>query len=231
MTDFLKNFNRILNLADVDEKGNEQMCIKLMEEVGELAEVVNHQNGWLPHKTLKESAFGEAADVIQCTLTLLRKLYPDLSHDDLLDQLSAHLELKSTKWESIMVRKAPKQTSIVVLHTNGEGRWSKHIRPVGIVDLQIGYIDDDQEFGELRVVFDTDMWDTKKHGLIYTDPKFIVELREYLDSIGLDGVDAEYSEQGMQGRNFVSLDIGKGFIDSWERKFPGSIQEFLSEDA
>ena len=229
MTDFLKNFNRILTLADVDAKGNEQMCIKLMEEVGELAEVVNHQNGWLPHKTLKESAFGEAADVIQCTLTLLRKLYPDLSHTEVLAQLSEHLELKSNKWESVMVRKTPKtpEPHIVIIHTNGDGHWSKHARPVGIIDLQIGYIDDDLEFGELRVVFDTDTWDTKLHGLIYTDRKFIDELRTYLYSVGLVGIDAEYSEQGMQGRNFVSFDIGKSFIDSWERKFPGSISEIL----
>ena len=229
MTDFLKNFNRILTLADVDAKGNEQMCIKLMEEVGELAEVVNHQNGWLPHKTLKESAFGEAADVIQCTLTLLRKLYPDLSHAEVLAQLSEHLELKSNKWERVMVRKTPKTTEphIVIIHTNGDGHWSKHARPVGIIDLQIGYISDDQVFGELKVVFDTTTWDTKLHGLIYTDRKFIDELRTYLYSVGLVGIDAEYSEQGMQGRNFVSFDIGKSFIDSWERKFPGSISEII----
>jgi hypothetical protein len=32
-------------------------------------------------------------------------------------------------------------------------------------------------------------------------------------------VDLCYSEQGMQGDNYVSLDVGKEFLDSWARKF------------
>jgi NTP pyrophosphatase (non-canonical NTP hydrolase) len=232
MTDFLKNFKRILILADSDVKGNEQMCIKLMEEVGELAEVVNHQNGWLPHKTLKESAFGEAADVIQCTLTLLRKLYTDLTHDQVLAQLSEYMDRKSDKWESVMVKKPvePKPEPIAILHTGGDGLWSVHSREVSIVDLYINYVDSDREFGELRVVFDTDTWNTKEHGLIYTDKKFMKELETFLDSCSLRGSDASYSEQGMQGKNFVSLDIGPDFSDSWELKYPGSISELVQEE-
>lgn len=223
MTDFDKNFNRILTLADLDAKGNEQMCIKLMEEVGELAEVVNHQNGWLPHKTLKESAFGEAADVIQCTLTLLRKLYPDLNHSQVLEQLSQHLELKSNKWQSVMVTKEIKAVKhIAVLETGGDGLWSNHVAQVGITDLNLNYIADDLEFGELRVIFDTATWNTKKHGLIYTDKRFQDQLQKYLNSVGLDGNDVYYSEQGMQGSDFVSLDVGGVFIESWIKKYPAA---------
>jgi hypothetical protein len=32
-------------------------------------------------------------------------------------------------------------------------------------------------------------------------------------------VDLCYSEQGMQGDNYVSLDVGAEFLDSWARKF------------
>jgi hypothetical protein len=32
-------------------------------------------------------------------------------------------------------------------------------------------------------------------------------------------VDICYSEQGMQGDNYVSLDVGKDFLDSWAAKF------------
>lgn len=98
-------FNRILNVAAQDVKGSEQMCIKLMEEVGELAEVINHFNGYLPHKTMKETAFGEAADVIQCTVTILQKMYPQWSNDQILAELSTQLSGKTDKWESVMVRK------------------------------------------------------------------------------------------------------------------------------
>ena len=31
--------------------------------------------------------------------------------------------------------------------------------------------------------------------------------------------EAHYSEQGMQGDDYVSLDVGKDFIASWEKKF------------
>jgi hypothetical protein len=35
----------------------------------------------------------------------------------------------------------------------------------------------------------------------------------------LHGADVGYSEQGMQGDDYVSLDVGESFIASWEAKF------------
>jgi len=40
----------------------------------------------------------------------------------------------------------------------------------------------------------------------------------YIKAQGLT-VDLCYSEQGMQGDNYVSLDVGKDFLDSWAAKF------------
>lgn len=102
-----------------------------------------------------------------------------------------------------------------VLHTDGSGYWSHYQRPVKLVKLTIGYINDEEDFGELRVFFDTETWDNREHGLIYTDNLFLTELRQFLDSVGLPGYDVDYSEQGMQGRNYVSLDVGKPFLDKW----------------
>lgn len=101
--------DRILTTAASDIKGSEQMCIKLMEEVGELAEVINHFNGYLPHKTMKETAFGEAADVIQCTLTILQKMYPHMTNAQIIEEVERQLTLKTDKWESVMVRKPNNQ--------------------------------------------------------------------------------------------------------------------------
>ena len=114
----------------------------------------------------------------------------------------------------------------VILHTDGlRGLWSDVAKGVRITDMKIGYIDDDFEsgkhptFGELRVYFDTETWDVSEDGLIYTDRGFLKELREFLDAHGLQGGDVDYSEQGMQGDDYVSCDIGGKFLKSWGEKF------------
>jgi len=79
----------------------------------------------------------------------------------------------------------------------------------------VPYINDEATFGELRVYFDTETWDTRDHGLIYTDDQFERELKSFLEALGFDVTDVGYSEQGMQGDNYVSLDVGDKFIASW----------------
>jgi hypothetical protein len=103
------------------------------------------------------------------------------------------------------------------LNTNGKGYWSNVIAPVTTTKITVDYINDEGDFGELRVHFDN-TWITKTDGLIYTDPQFIRELRKELTAVGLPGADADYSEQGMQGDDYVSLDVGKKFIKAWLKK-------------
>ena len=98
----LQVFARIMKLGIEDGKDLGGMGLKLMEEVGEFAECINFQLGNLPHKQMKEPAIGEAADVIQNVLAILAKLYPDMSIDDLIRELSKQLELKTDKWQSVM---------------------------------------------------------------------------------------------------------------------------------
>ncbi len=104
------------------------------------------------------------------------------------------------------------------LNTDGKGYWSDKAKPVNTLRIEVPYINDEKDFGELRVYFDTKSWNVKKHGLIYTDGLFIKELREQLNLIGFPGKAAEYSEQGMQGDDYVSLDVGKKFIETWLKK-------------
>lgn len=106
-----------------------------------------------------------------------------------------------------------------IFNTSGDGYWSKVSKPVRVIDMQIGYISEERDFGELRVYFDTKTWDVNKDGLIYTDRGFMTDLRNFLALQGLDNLDVEYSEQGMQGDDYVSLDIGEDFLNSWDRKF------------
>ena len=99
--------------------------------------------------------------------------------------------------------------------TAGDGYWSTVAKTVEITALQLAYVNDELDFGELRVRFNTASWDVNTDGLIYTDTLFIKELRELLDSQGFDASDVDYSEQGMQGDNYVSLDVGESFINTF----------------
>ncbi len=122
--------------------------------------------------------------------------------------------------------------SEVILHTDGlRGLWSDVAKAIRITDIRLMQgteWDDGDIFGELRVYFDTETWDTDEDGLIYTDRLFEKELRAFLDAHGLPGKDVCYSEQGMQGDDYVSLDAGKKFYLAWIKKF-GVAREQLIE--
>ena len=101
----------------------------------------------------------------------------------------------------------------VTFNTNGKGYWSNTAKAVRIVDMRLGYVSDERDFGELCVYFNTEDWDVNALGLIYTDKQFKAELNAFLVAQGLCAV--EYSEQGMQGDNYVSFDCGPRFIMSF----------------
>jgi hypothetical protein len=101
------------------------------------------------------------------------------------------------------------------LNTSGGGYWSNTKTAVEITDMRIAYINDELDFGELRVYFNTATWDVNKQGLIYTDKQFMRELKDLLTAKGIDASDLSYSEQGMQGNNYVSCDVGKQFINTF----------------
>ena len=102
-----------------------------------------------------------------------------------------------------------------VLNTVGDGYWSNVSAPVRVTKLSLGYVNDEEDFGELCVHFDAATWDVDRDGLIYTDSLFIEQLRDRLTEAGFDSTDISYSEQGMQGNRYVSLDVGEKFLSSW----------------
>ena len=105
----------------------------------------------------------------------------------------------------------------VTFNTAGDGYWSRTAKAVEIVDMRLGYVADDKDFGELCVYFNTADWDVSKEGLIYTDSAFLHELNAFLVEQGLSTV--SYSEQGMQGDDYVSLDVEGKFLTAWDSKF------------
>jgi hypothetical protein len=111
------------------------------------------------------------------------------------------------------------RTVSATLNTVGDGLWSLAQRAITITAIDVPYTNKEGTFGELRIYFDPDTWPTQELGLIYTDGQFMRELRELLDSMGYSGRDVDYSEQGMQGSDYVSCDVGVSFLDSYPSKW------------
>jgi hypothetical protein len=101
------------------------------------------------------------------------------------------------------------------LQTAGDGYWSDSVQSVKVTAIDVPYIDEEGAFGELRVYFDVTTWDVNEHGLIYTDSLFLAQLKEVLTAQGFDASGISYSEQGMQGDDYVSLDVDDKFLDSF----------------
>ena len=114
----------------------------------------------------------------------------------------------------------------VVFNTSGTGYWSRAQKAVEVIDMRVAYINEDFDFGELRVYFNKNTWNVDEDGLIYTDGQFYTDLQKFIKEQGL-AVDLCYSEQGMQGDNYVSLDVGKEFLDSWSNKFNVKLETLL----
>lgn len=104
------------------------------------------------------------------------------------------------------------------LSTSGHGLWGSRVRDIEITKIS-AQVWNDMEFGELRVYFRKRTWSLEKNGLIYTDPLFLRQLHAFLRTLGLPATDraVDYSEQGMQGDDYVSLDFGKKFINTMRR--------------
>jgi hypothetical protein len=107
---------------------------------------------------------------------------------------------------------------------DGSSFWSRQPgRIVDITDLEIGYIDDNEAFGELCAYFTPESWKTnwktEHYGLIYSDEGWIKDFREQLKIIGFSEAavnDVGYSEQGMQTDTYVCMDFGKDFYQEWK---------------
>jgi hypothetical protein len=102
---------------------------------------------------------------------------------------------------------------------DGRGLWSATEKFVTVNRVRVAYLDDDGDFGELRAYFDPAEWDTDKDGLIYTDRAWMSSFLSCMATLGFSVqalADIDYSEAGMQGDNYVSMDVGGAFIRECE---------------
>mmetsp|Transcript_36265 Transcript_36265/g.104060 ORF Transcript_36265/g.104060 Transcript_36265/m.104060 type:complete len:138 (+) Transcript_36265:1013-1426(+) len=121
-----------------------------------------------------------------------------------------------------------KLEKVVTLHTDGSGFWSAKMKAVRVISLDLNTFGGDEEgvdeFGELWVVFETQKgktgsWQVEEYGLIYTDQLFLQELKALVTKLMGEAAadDINYSEQGMQGEEYVSLDAGKEFVSAFKK--------------
>lgn len=121
-----------------------------------------------------------------------------------------------------MTKNMKKLVKNITATTSGRGFWSDVKRSVRITEIEIQSITDDNDDEidpcdktqtpvsmDLRVYFNRKDWNTDKHGLIYTDDKWIAELRKGLREIGVTATGLDYTEQGMQGDDYVSVCVYK----------------------
>ena len=94
--------------------------------------------------------------------------------------------------------------------TSGQGYWTDVAKFVRVLSIrQVIDSSDDGYISDMQVNFDNNSWDVGEDGLIYTDPGFLKNLRKFLVGIGIPrdiAGDVDYSEQGMQGDDYVSCD-------------------------
>ena len=100
--------------------------------------------------------------------------------------------------------------------TGGDGHWSNVTgRRVRITKLDLLYVNEGSSFGELIAYFNPDDWYWREDGLIYTDRLWLSLFKKELVNIGFseEAVESvEYSEQGMQRSEYVSMDVNSEFI-------------------
>ncbi len=112
--------------------------------------------------------------------------------------------------------------------THGNGFWSNRQKTIKhnrayihfsneeslIKEFELGKLKS-LNFAELRIYFTKKDWDINQHGIIYTDKNWIKDIRAYLIRLGYSNKavkEVDYSESGMQGANYVSLDVGQAFL-------------------
>jgi hypothetical protein len=106
------------------------------------------------------------------------------------------------------------------------GLWSDAAKAVTILEVWLSNVNDEGDFGELCARFDTKTWNCDKDGLIYTDGIWLDEFRALMRSLGFTraAVNAiSYSEQGMQGYNYVSMDVDADFMREVEPMYRWTI--------
>ena len=109
--------------------------------------------------------------------------------------------------------------------TDGDGYWSNTKKDVRIIELDLNHFNDalhDNNHFELRAYWDKRTWNTEKHGLIYTDKLWLTTFKNSLIDLSFSQdclKSVNYSEQGMQGNDYVSMDVYEGIFEGFPKEY------------
>jgi hypothetical protein len=101
--------------------------------------------------------------------------------------------------------------------TDGKGHWSRKEKQVSHKKIGLKIFDPKSNPSfQLNVYFNKKDWNVSSHGLIYTDESWLKDLANELSKMGFKNTrHINYSEQGMQGDNYVNLDVTKDFSNQF----------------
>lgn len=121
--------------------------------------------------------------------------------------------MPNIRQESAFVLPLPK--SPIICNTNGRGLWSADARAVRVNKVVVSVHNVEVNLHDfyptlyvnVDAYFPKKSWDTHTHGLIYTDSQWIKEFNQAMKAINplLFGSEVAYTEQGMQGEDYVSM--------------------------
>ena len=89
------------------------------------------------------------------------------------------------------------------IQTGGDGLWSSRSTIVEVTGLTIKW---EGGIVEINASFDPNTWDVERDGLIYTDEMFLEGLRRKISDLCGNNTTIDYTEEGMQGDDYVSLE-------------------------
>lgn len=131
---------------------------------------------------------------------------------DLLKQvvaLTEEVDAKSVKDFVKQLNDVLKGEEVTAFGKTGKGLWGQNDEPktFKIDKVVLHYLDDENPVGTIDVFLQG--YKAKNDGLIYTDKTFIKSFKDLLKEKGFFSKFkyVEYSEQGMQGTNFVNMDV------------------------
>lgn len=101
--------------------------------------------------------------------------------------------------------------------------WSKYdaLAKAGITEITVttdlhGFRIDNFAYLQIKASFDPQIYDTEKFGLVYGDDTFESAFTKHLSQVlraPLDGPRFHYTEAGMQGDDYISLEGGEDWME------------------
>lgn len=175
-------------------------------------------------KRVAEDEPEELAAAVADMESLLEEQFSALQ--ELRDAMGIPAEEEGKKEASSKAAGAKHPLNFTCTTTNGLYHATKG-KKIRIVGISVDYDENEPNEALVNVYFDKKTWDVEKDGYVYSDMGFLKELKASLIGQGLPKDATEkltYTEAGMQGDNWISLEFGRGTSASAAKQFIGTVE-------